>query len=37
MTVPEDFNETRLFEPTSELVPIPIEEKTYERSGMMLH
>ena len=36
MTVPEDFDQTLLFEPTSELVPIPIEE-TYERAGMMLH
>ena len=34
--LPENFNETLVFEPTGELVPIPIEE-TYERAGMMLH
>jgi len=36
IALPENFEETLMYEPTSEFVPIPIEE-AYERRGMMLH
>ena len=35
--LPLNFNETLVFEPTTELVPVPIQEETYEGAGVMLH
>jgi hypothetical protein len=36
IALPENFEDTVVFEPTSELVPIPIEE-IYGRAGALLH
>jgi hypothetical protein len=36
IALPENFDQVLVFEPTSELVPIPIEQSC-ERSGMMWH